>query len=82
MTAYFGSIIIWKLEFQKRGAAHFHLMIITRETVDLGNYMIIKNKKLQFFDREEKRVLEKLQGVYGSLFRKAGISIFMKVKNI
>jgi len=55
---YPGVIIIWKLEFQEREAPHFHLIVITEKPEELGNYMILKNNKLQYFDRDKKEVLK------------------------
>jgi hypothetical protein len=58
MRDYPGSILIWKLEYQARGAPHFHLIWITPTPQPLGNYQIVNSKGVVFYDRVAKRALE------------------------
>ena len=48
------SVLIWKLEFQMRGAPHYHLIMITKSTVELGDYMYKNNQELSYYDRNTK----------------------------
>ena len=54
LDRYPGSVLIWKLEFQMRGAPHYHLIMICLKQVDLGDYMYKNEQELSFYDREEK----------------------------
>jgi hypothetical protein len=59
LDKYPGTILIWKLEFQKRGAPHFHMIMIAPHEIKLGDYYCVKDNRLIFFDREEKQHMEK-----------------------
>ena len=58
MRDYPGTVLIWKLEYQKRGAPHFHIILITKKVIELGNYNIIKDGQVGYYDREKKTFLE------------------------
>ena len=58
MRKYPKSIFIWKLEYQKRGAPHFHIILITKKVEELGDYQVIKDGEIYFFDRVEKKRIE------------------------
>lgn len=75
MKRYPDIILIWKLEFQQRGAPHYHIIAITRNPVELGNYQIIKDGNFYFYDRESKQV--KKDGLQG--FRAYVQNIWSKV---
>ena len=51
------SVIIWKLEYQRRGAPHYHLIMIAESPVELGDYLVMKNGEFKFYNRETKTYL-------------------------
>lgn len=55
---YSNCVIIWKMEYQKRGAPHFHLIMITEESVELGDYLILKKGSFHYYDRTNKSYLK------------------------
>ena len=48
------TILVWKLEFQKGGRPHYHLIMIAPKEIELGDYQIKRNGKITFFDRKTK----------------------------
>ncbi len=55
MDKYPGTILIWKLEFQGRSVPHYHIIMIAPEEIDLGDYQIMKNGEITYFDRKTKK---------------------------
>ena len=55
MDKYPDTILIWKLEFQRRGAPHFHLIMIAPCDIELGDYQYWnEDNQITYYDRETK----------------------------
>ncbi|MFZ7131965.1 MAG: rolling circle replication-associated protein [Eubacteriales bacterium] len=58
LDKYRRTILIWKLEFQRRGAPHCHLIMITQHAIELGDYQYVNKDFISFYDRKTKKHLE------------------------